>query len=65
MTCWKAWHEMFFIYLFSITIAVVIVGMKLIDNDRIYRWWTIGQFIRWEERRNARVPRLHHLKYMR
>lgn len=65
MTCWKAWHDMFFIYLISITIAVVIVGMKLIDNDRIYRWWTIGQFIKADEYRKARMPRLHHLKYMR
>ena len=56
---------MFFIYLISITIAVVIIGMKVIDNERICRWWTIGQFIKADEYRKARVPRLHHLKYMR
>lgn len=56
---------MFLIYLIAVMMIISIIGICLPKNDRIWRWWVIGQLIRSDDRRHATAPRLKHLKYMR
>ena len=56
---------MFLVYIFALAIVASIIGMKLHESDRIWRWWIVGCLIRSDDRRHATEPRLHHLKYMR